>query len=142
MTSPFFSTDEIQKRISQLNFIKNNLQEPREPVTNRRRVSKKYQYIVDDYHDLLEKYNQLCENQKIEIEIIIETLSVLDNYTKKMDELENDKNDLANQLTETIKELQSEKNDHLDLISKLGISFKEMSLICNIVTQKSKVKDR
>ena len=143
VSSPFsFSSDDIKIRLDQIEFIKDNFLDKYDPVTNKRRVSKKYKHIVDDYHKVIKCYNQSVEIQKLMIEIITESLTVLSANIKKIEDLEKNKTDLSNQITIVLKDLQSEKNDHAEILSKLGTSFKEMSLICNIVTQKSKVKDR
>lgn len=117
--------EEIKKRVDQLEFFKRNPIEPHSPITNKRRVSKKYQAIVEDYIEISKRYNQLLEIQKLSTEIIIE-------FSNKYEELDTDKIKMFDQLTKTMRLSQSQKEDQLELISKLGVHFKELYLICEM----------
>jgi len=129
-------SDELRKRLSGLLFLHEILKENREPVTNRRRVSKKYQHIVEDYHKVIDELNAAKEIQALSIELII-GLSYMVDYSTNPDR----NNELFQKIEHLEKEknfLEEEKTNTEKVLVELGKSFKKMSTIIDISTQESK----
>jgi hypothetical protein len=64
-------SEQIKKKCLELNFIRQALLIPREPVTNYHRVTARWQFVFDDYHKLIEEINQHKQLQAAMIEVII-----------------------------------------------------------------------
>lgn len=73
---------EIKKRLVELTqylaAIENTI---REPVTRRRRASKKYQDVVDDYHKLIEEFNAARKREVVMLELVIRLMYWVDYST-------------------------------------------------------------